>query len=610
MTETTSPAAQPVDDWLHRVPNDLSTSRHGASRILVIGSCFSELLTPYAAFAFDGATVDYVPYNFAGQLPPSPPHPVEAYAFQLIVLPMRTVAPETMTARLNYQNPQRYVETFNESRQRLLQLLGGALSYNDSHQILTFVANFLVPQQNAMGRMLPRYDLRNPVFYTEKLNELIAGEVSARQNTYTIDIDAISSTIGKKYIQDDSIWVHAHGTFVFDFDYPLDSQRIEPPAQYSQQYEIKTNQFCAAVWHELRAMYTSAKQIDSVKLVIVDLDDTLWRGVIAEEGIRFNAIEGYPLGVIEALQFLKRRGILLAIASKNDEQRIRELWSTEGFVGGVISMSDFASIKINWKPKVENIQDILAETNLLPRNVVFIDDNPAERAAVAEAFPDMRVLGGDVYRLRRVLLWSGETQVAHVTDESGRRTEMIQAQIEREHARSKMSREAFLQSLQVKVTAHRVTNTNDARFTRAFELVNKSNQFNTTGRRWSFDECARAFDAGTVMVVAHVIDKYTDYGLVAVAIVHHERIEQYVMSCRVFGLGVEQSLLASITAAIHAHSDAVGDVVETPANALGRAVYSTCGFTEAVPGTWVLSRQQRLAAPRHVTFSVAGPTAV
>ncbi|MCA8062677.1 MULTISPECIES: HAD-IIIC family phosphatase [unclassified Burkholderia] len=610
MTETTSPAAQPLDDWLHRVPNDLSISRHGASKILVIGSCFSELLAPYAAFAFEGAKVDYIPYNFAGQLPPSPPHPIEEYAFQLIVLPMRTVAPETMTAHLNYQNPQSYVDTFTESRQRLLQLLSGALSYNDSQQILTFVANFLVPQQNAMGRMLPRYDLRNPVFYTEKLNELIAEEIAARPNTYTIDIDSISATIGKKYIQDDSIWVHAHGTMIFDFDYPLDSQRIEPPAQYSQQYEVKTSQFCAAVWHELRAMYTSARQIDSVKLIIVDLDDTLWRGVIAEEGIRFNAIEGYPLGFIEALQFLKRRGILLAIASKNDEQRIGELWGTEGFVGGVISMSDFASIKINWKTKVENVQEILAETNLLPRNVVFIDDNPVERAAVAEAFPGMRVLGSDIYRLRRVLLWSGETQVAHVSDESGRRTEMIQAQIKRENARAKMSRDEFLQSLQVKVTVHHVTNTSDARFTRAFELVNKSNQFNTTGRRWSFDECARAFDTGTMMHVAHVIDKYTDYGLVAVAIVQNERIEQYVMSCRVFGLGVEQSLLAAITSAIHTHSDAVGRVVETPANALGRVVYSTCGFTEVTPGTWVLSRQQRLAAPQHVTFSVAEPTAV
>jgi len=126
-------------------------------------------------------------------------------------------------------------------------------------------------------------------------------------------------------------------------------------------------------------MLRTLRQIDQVKLVIVDLDDTLWRGVIAEEGIdRPMVTEGWPAGLVEALVTLKKRGVLLAIASKNDEDRIRSFWPH--LYGGRLELADFASVKINWQSKAENIAQILKETNLLPRNVVFLDDNPVERA--------------------------------------------------------------------------------------------------------------------------------------------------------------------------------------------------------------------------------------
>ncbi len=579
---------------------DLSVSPVRAARILVVGSCFSEAIAPHAGYAFPNTVVDYIPYNFAGELPQMPPRPLNEYAFQLVVLPMRTVASEHLTMRLQYQDQVGYHNAFEESRQRLLQLLDGAMQYHTDSKILTFVANFMLPQQNAMGKMLPRYDIRNPVHYVEKLNEVLAGEVSTRENAYLIDFDAISASIGRKHVQDDSLWVHAHGTCISDWDNQYDQSRMEVPLPYSARHEVKTDEFYAAIWSELRSMLTTATQTDSVKLVIIDLDDTLWRGIVAEEGIRYAALEGYPLGFIEALQFLKRRGIMLAIASKNDESKILEVW--DGLVGGVLPMTDFVSRKINWDPKIGNIQKILEETNLLPKNVVFIDDNPAERAAVRAAFPDMRVLGDDIYRLRRVLLWSGETQVPRITEESGRRTEMIQAQIQRESARTKMSREEFLESLDVSVAIDRISKTDHPKFARAFELVNKSNQFNTTGRRWTYEECDQGFKGGMEFHVAHVKDKYTDYGLVAVAISQESMIEQYVMSCRVFGLGVEQAVIAKVTQSIHTYSDVCARVVETPANALGRDVFSKCHFVLGEDGMWCLPRGKELTVPNHIAM--------
>lgn len=602
MSYLSSGVAVSNEDLAHRVPTDLSISPAKVDRILVVGSCFSEAIVPHVGRAFPAAQVDYIPYNFGGELPAAPPHPLNEYAFQLIVLPMRSIAPEHLTMPLKYPDQVGYNNAFEESRQRLAQLIDGSMQYNTSHKMLTFVANFMIPQQSAMGRMLPRYDIRNPVHYVEKLNEILDGEISGRQNAHLVDFDSISATIGRKYVQDDSIWIHAHGTCISDWDNQYDQQRLEPPKPYSDGHEIRTDEFYATVWCELRAMHTSITQTDSVKLVIIDLDDTLWRGVVAEEGIRYAALEGYPLGFIETLQFLKRRGILLAIASKNEESNIAGIWDT--FVGGVLPLSDFASVKINWKPKVDNIHEILAETNLLPKNVVFIDDNPSERAAVRGEFADMRILGDDIYRLRRVLLWSGETQVAQITEESGRRTEMIQAQIQRESARSKMSREEFLRSLEVGVSIHRITSTSDQKFARAFELVNKSNQYNSTGKRWTFEECSSRFEEGLEFYVGQVKDKHTDYGLVAVAIVQNDCIEQYVMSCRVFGLGVEQALISSVAKSIQSHSDVVGNVIETPANALGREVFQKCGFSLSAEGKWVLAKDQVLASPEHVVLEI------
>ena len=117
------------------------------------------------------------------------------------------------------------------------------------------------------------------------------------------------------FAQDDGVWALSHGGVLGDFDYWYDLGRITPPGSMRDHYELRASELIHTVTHELEAMYRTARQVDAVKLVIVDLDDTLWRGVFAE-GDR-GTQEGWPLGLTEALAFLKRRGIVLAICSKN-----------------------------------------------------------------------------------------------------------------------------------------------------------------------------------------------------------------------------------------------------------------------------------------------------
>ena len=425
----------------------------------------------------------------------------------------------------------------------------------------------------------------------------------------------MSLLIDPRDVQDDTIHGFNHGGWLSNYDFEHDQDRLEAANKATDLFEEKTGLNFLAGWHELIAMYRSIRQTDMVKLVVIDLDDTLWRGVVAElDPDALPTAEGWPTGFWEALAFLKRRGILLAIISKNEESRVRAVW--DRILGRQVRLDDFAIHRINWRPKAENMAEILAHVNLLPRNVVYIDDNPAERAAIKAVFPDIRVLGGTPLTWRRILLWSPETQVPAITAESAARTEMVRAQVTREEHRQTLPREAFLASLDVRMQLFEVSDVGHPRFGRVLELINKTNQFNTTGRRWTREECGAAFAAGTTCYAFEVADLYTEYGLVGVLLVDAEGIRQFVMSCRILGLEAEIAAVARIVDMVRTRGGATvfAAMVETDRNLPCRDLYARCGFT-AADGGWQRAVDPPLPVPAHITLtdptssslSAAGP---
>ena len=419
------------------------------------------------------------------------------------------------------------------------------MKWNREFGILTFVTSFIKPQQNFVGRLMPSNDLRNPVYFVKKLNEALVEMVECYSNTYFCDLNDITATFGRKYANEDAVYAFNHGSLQFDYDFSQDQQRLEPVQRPSVVYQTETMDVRIAFLQEILAMYRSIKQIDTVKMVVVDLDDTLWRGVIADMDMnKVPSNEGWPIGFWETLLILKRRGILLGIISKNEESRVIECWNN--ITNNKIRIADFAIKKINWRPKSENMADLLAAVNLLPKNIVFIDDNPANRAEMTLAFPEMRVLGGTPSFWRHILLWAPETQSPVITDELASRTAMVQAQVEREVERKTLSNEEFLQTLDVRMSLFRIAGVKDPKFPRVIELINKTNQFNTTGKRWTFEECAEAFAHGVEFYAFELTDRFTDYGLVGVLVIGTNEIKQFVMSCRIMGLDAETAAIASV----------------------------------------------------------------
>jgi FkbH-like protein len=598
-------AAPAIGDNEFRCPADLALTESRPKRVLVIGSCLSAAWPTVLENRYRDCVADHLLVNHAARLPGRLPAEPQDYDFHVIQIPLRLVMREPMYFALSYSDRAAYEALFETVRANLAQVLAELMHWNQEHGVLTFVCNFLVPQQNPLGRLLPRYDLRNFVYFIEKLNEALDDELRQYRNAYLFDFDQIVGTYGRRHFQDDGVWTIAHGAALSDADWEEDQSRLEPLDKMSRYYPLTTGEFVQHAWTELLAMYRTIRQVDMVKLVVIDLDDTLWRGVAAEEAEASSlSREGWPLGFAEALMFLKKRGVLLGIVSKNDEDRVRGIW--QRIYGNLIRLEDFAVRKINWQPKADNIEAILGEVNLLPKSVVFIDDNPVERAAIKAAFPEMRVLGPNPYLWRRILLWAPETQVAAITAESAARTEMVQKQVGRESQRKRLSREEFLASLEVRASVAEIASTSDSRFTRALELINKTNQFNTTGKRWSLPECAAFLREGGRCFVLDVTDRFTAYGIVGVLLVRGAEIVQFVMSCRVVGMDVEIAAVAGVlqTMAAGAASDIGASLVHTQANLLCRDLWERCGFAAVGPEQYRRSPDPPLVVPAHIALRV------
>jgi FkbH-like protein len=586
----------------YRTPTDLQVTPDSGLKFLVVGGCMAEPFPQVAAMMNKEFKGDFILLNNFDSFVEMPPEQAARYDFQILHLPLRTIL-----GNAYFDLPDdgsRHEEFLRQTQDYLARYLSNVMKLNAEHKLLTFVLGFMVPQQNPLGRFQPRYDLRNIMHFIERLNMFLAAEVARRENAYFIDTDQVSGSIGKKSCQDDMVWSFTHGTTLSDGDHDHDLHRIQPPMPMQHHYSARWLEFFQALLHEVFAMYRTLQQQDPVKLVVVDLDDTLWRGVAAEGTL--GVLEGWPMGLMETLLFLKKRGILLAIISKNDERFILSNWNK--IVQGQIALTDFAVHKINFRSKVENLAEILREVNLRPQNAVMIDDHPIERAAIKAGMPGVRVLGSHLYYLKRILLWSAETQQRVVTREAGRKTEMVQAQLQRESARETLSHQEFLQTLGLRVSISVLNDTKDLNMSRALELFNKTNQFNTTGARYTLEECHQHFLAGRRLYVLQAEDRFTQYGLIGAAWVHQNCIHHLVLSCRALGLGIEDAFLAHIAHRLVRENATLmlGQLQPTEANIACRQLYRRNGFAQARenPVLWSRPLALPLVLPPHIAVTL------
>lgn len=351
------------------------------------------------------------------------------------------------------------------------------------------------------------------------------------------------------------------------------------------------------------------------KCVIVDLDNTLWGGIIGEDGL-----SGIRLGdaspgseYVELQHFLKgliNRGFILAVASKNNEADALEVLRHHDAM--VLRESDFVTRRINWRPKPENVESIARELNIGLDAIVFIDDNPDERELMRQLLPQVLTveLPRDASKYRRVLERLPELQVLRVSAEDRERTQLYHARRDREQARESAGSTAdFLASLDIRVELGRSTRATAAR---VHQLFQRTNQFNLTTRRYELTAVERS-DSEWIVYWLRAADRFSDHGLVAAAIVRaggrQWRIDNLVLSCRAIGYGIETAMLAHIAreARSAGAAELVGEFIPSAKNAPAADFFERHSFIqEKTDGMWVAQLDRcEMSAPSWVSVSTA-----
>jgi FkbH-like protein len=288
------------------------------------------------------------------------------------------------------------------------------------------------------------------------------------------------------------------------------------------------------------------------KLVVVDLDDTMWGGIVGDAGwenLRLGGHDAVGESFVEfqrALKALKRRGIVLAIASKNEESVALEAIRKHPEM--VLKEDDFVAWRINWNDKAANIASIAKELNLGLQSVVFLDDNPVERGRVREQLPEVLVPDWPEDKLlyTSTLLSLGCFDTPTLTREDLERTSMYIAERKRSADVAPVGNMTeWLASLGIRVTA---SGLNAANLARTTQLLNKTNQLNLTTRRLTEPELeAWVKGEGRDLYVVSVADKYGDSGLTGIVSTETRdgvtSVVDYVLSCRVMGRKVEETLV-------------------------------------------------------------------
>ncbi len=340
----------------------------------------------------------------------------------------------------------------------------------------------------------------------------------------------------------------------------------------------------------------------SIRLIILDLDNTLWGGVLGEDGVSGVQIGGdFPGNAYaafqDALKRLSARGVALAIASKNDAAAA--LAAMDSLPAMLIRTTDIVAHRINWEPKWRNVEAICADLALGTESVLFIDDNPVEREQIRRNLPGVKVLDlpSDPALYSQALLDCPWIEAITLTHEDFVRVEGYRARGQIIRSReSAANLEDFLASLGMKVYLQPLDQGNTAR---AAQLAAKTNQFNATTRRYTQRQLEELAASSADVVVIGLEDTCTHFeniGLMILRPEHRDRrwlaIDTYLLSCRVLGRGLETAMVRWVveTAGRRGHVGVVGEVIETERNAPVRSIYADVGFeADGRPGLWRLA---------------------
>ena len=351
----------------------------------------------------------------------------------------------------------------------------------------------------------------------------------------------------------------------------------------------------APMFGDMLGRILGALQGRSFKCLVLDLDNTLWGGVIGDDGMDGIVLgQGSPLGEGYAAfqnyaRDLSRRGVILAVCSKNDEANAVEPFESHPEM--VLKRGDIACFVANWTDKATNIRSIAAELNIGLDALVFVDDNPVERALIRQELPMVAVpeVTDDPITYLRAVSDAGYFESLAITDEDRARTAQYQGRRAAEALRaSSTDMDAYLRGLEMVMVTRRFDTVG---LQRTVQLINKTNQFNLTTRRYTEEDVVGVMQSNRAFgLQLRLIDRFVDNGIIAICIGkmvddgenagEDLLIDTWLMSCRVLGRQVEPTTLNLIAAQAQklGAKRLIGEYLPTKKNGMVKDHYARLGF--------------------------------
>jgi FkbH-like protein len=393
------------------------------------------------------------------------------------------------------------------------------------------------------------------------------------------------------------------------------------------EYCIDVNQISSWLgqdnWHDKRLWYTTRQPLtplangilaetivgvvknivspEDIKVLICDLDNTLWGGTVSDDGLDGLSIEaGDPIGEVFldfqlTIKNMKDNGLILAISSKNDPDQVDKVFSLYDHMP--LKLSDFAAKQISWQRKSLSVREIISDLNVTQSSIAFMDDNPREIDEVVRSFPELKtiLLNGDPVDYETKLASMISPKFTGLTEEDKARTQMYHAKTMRENRLSEYGDHAeYLESLDIQVDILPLSPNN---ITRATQLINKTNQFNISLQRHSTTSIEQLLSQGDYKLYScRQIDCYGDNGLISVLIFHTIgeviQIENWVMSCRVFDLGIESAFLKCCLDSLAKNNNSIETkYLVSDTNKYAKRVVEKLGFNvSGITDKWITYR--------------------
>ena len=356
--------------------------------------------------------------------------------------------------------------------------------------------------------------------------------------------------------------------------------------------------------------YVNAVMGITKKCIVLDLDNTLWGGIIGEDGFNNIKLGDDPIGrsfveFQKRLLALNQRGIILAINSKNNFEDAMEVIKKHPSM--ILREDNFACMKINWDDKVTNLQEISKELNIGLDSMVFFDDDLINQEFVKTSLPEVLVveLPNDSSQFAQIITKMKEFDVLKITEEDVKRNEMYSVQKKRTELKNKIvDFDEFLKQMNIEVN---IKKADSFTIPRISQLTLKTNQFNLTTKRYQQEEISSfSSDKDRIVECVQVSDKFGDNGITGVYIIEKKDskewiIDTFLLSCRIMGRKVEEAMLYQIIekAKNLGIKRIKGKFIPTKKNKPAENFYSDCGFKKE-GDYWVFNTDQVMKKPEQI----------